>query len=217
MHIVARAVVSGGLMLSASLAWAADGASANLGITNDFIWRGVSQTDNRFAVQGGADYNDKTGLYIGAWGSNVDIKNANVRVDLYGGYRFKTDSGLMGDVGAITYRFDGGGLSFSELYGSLTFANYTAKLSHDWRNDRTYVEAGALYDLGSKVNFGVHAGHYTGGNINNPSGYNDYSVGLGTTVSDFDITLTVSDTDIRPATDRSNANVALLVKKTFRE
>jgi hypothetical protein len=47
--------------------------TANVALTTNYMFRGVSQTGNGPAIQGGFDYSYKPlGLYAGLWGSNVD-------------------------------------------------------------------------------------------------------------------------------------------------
>jgi len=47
--------------------------TANVALTTNYMFRGVSQTGNGPAVQGGFDYSyTPLGLYAGVWGSNVD-------------------------------------------------------------------------------------------------------------------------------------------------
>ncbi len=79
--------------------------SANLGITNNYMWRGVTQTDDDFAVQGGADVEFENGLSFGAWASNVDWGAGDVEVDLYGSYAFPLTDMVTGSVGAIGYLY----------------------------------------------------------------------------------------------------------------
>lgn len=47
--------------------------TANIGVTSNYVWRGASQTLNGPAVQGGVDYGDGSGFYIGTWMSNVNF------------------------------------------------------------------------------------------------------------------------------------------------
>lgn len=47
--------------------------SANVALTTNYMFRGVSQTDNGPAIQGGFDYQySPFNLYVGVWASNVD-------------------------------------------------------------------------------------------------------------------------------------------------
>ena len=47
--------------------------SANAAIASNYIWRGVTQTDDQAAGQGGIDWGYDSGLYAGTWVSNVDF------------------------------------------------------------------------------------------------------------------------------------------------
>jgi uncharacterized protein (TIGR02001 family) len=83
--------------------------SGNFGVTSDYRFRGISQTNLNPAVQGGVDIAHKSGLYLGNWNSSVSEWAApygSTEMDLYGGY--KTE--LMGiglDFGAIQYYYPG--------------------------------------------------------------------------------------------------------------
>ena len=45
--------------------------TTNLGATSDYRYRGISQTQNAPAIQGGIDYTNKNGFYAGNWNSSV--------------------------------------------------------------------------------------------------------------------------------------------------
>ena len=60
---------------------------STLGATSDYVFRGISQTDNDPAIQGGADFGYGI-LYAGVWASGLDFADAppaNAEVDWYGG------------------------------------------------------------------------------------------------------------------------------------
>jgi len=46
--------------------------SANIGVVSNYIWRGVTQTQDGAAVQGGLDFTHESGFYAGVWASNID-------------------------------------------------------------------------------------------------------------------------------------------------
>ena len=85
------------------LAQAADSPhsfTGNVGLVSDYAFRGVSQTDENPAIQGGFDYAHASGFYLGTWASNVTEKflnGANLEMDFYGGY-----AGSAGDLGFNT-------------------------------------------------------------------------------------------------------------------
>jgi uncharacterized protein (TIGR02001 family) len=86
--------------------------TGNFGITSDYRFRGLQQTDGDPAFQGGFDLAHSSGLYVGTWGSNVSSwaagphTSTKLEVDLYGGYKTEV-SGVGVDVGAIAYMYPG--------------------------------------------------------------------------------------------------------------
>jgi uncharacterized protein (TIGR02001 family) len=96
------------LTLSAGLvASAAAQLTGNLGLTSDYRFRGVSQTQNAPAVQGGIDYAHSSGFYVGNWNSSVSSQvytnGAGVESDLYAGYKKDVYKGITIDIGSYNY------------------------------------------------------------------------------------------------------------------
>ena len=145
-----------GALAAPSFVFAADAAPAsdftaayNVGLFSQYIFRGLTQTNNKPALQGGFDVNHKSGLYIGGWASNVSWlrDNANeavgpvyqsggsLEIDLYGG--FKTEvQGVGIDLGALQYYYPGAlnkavydKANTTELYGALSYGWLQAKVS----------------------------------------------------------------------------------------
>ena len=113
--------------------------SFNLGLVSDYRYRGISQTRLKPAVQGGVDLGLPGGFYLGAWATNIKwIKDlggdANVELDVYGGYKTEIMKGLGLDVGVLTYVYPSNKLNpdadTTEIYGALTFGPATLKYSH---------------------------------------------------------------------------------------
>ena len=78
--------------------------SANVAVATDYVFRGVSQTEEDPAISGGVDATNGF-AYVGAWASNVSYAgdpDTNVEVDLYGGVR-PTFAGLTWDLGLVGY------------------------------------------------------------------------------------------------------------------
>lgn len=97
------------------------GTSANIGLTSDYVWRGVSQNNNDPALSAGLDYEAENGLYVGTWASNVQNDGKDVEIDLYGGYAGSV-SGFGYDIGVITYQYPSAtDLDFTEIYANTTF------------------------------------------------------------------------------------------------
>ncbi|MCW8889543.1 MAG: TorF family putative porin [Sedimenticola sp.] len=169
--------------------------SANIAFTSDYIWRGTSQTDNGIAIQGGLDYAHESGFYLGVWGSNVDFNdNANVEIDLYGGYSNELSNGLSYDVGVIHYDYPGQGSSdFNEIYLGIGYSFISAKVSYDPEHENTYWEAGADFELPEGFGLGLHIGY------NDPdsgSEVTDWKIGVSKSYAGLDFELAYTDTDI---------------------
>jgi len=76
---------------TASLALAGTASAAevsfNVGIANDYAFRGISQTDEGVQVFGGVDVSEGM-FYAGAWASNVDFGDGtDGEIDLYAGIK----------------------------------------------------------------------------------------------------------------------------------
>ena len=82
--------------------------NGNVGVFSDYLFRGVSQTSNDAAVQGGFDYAHASGFYAGIWGSNISwlsdlalYTGSSLELDVYGGYK----GSFGGDFGYTDPRF----------------------------------------------------------------------------------------------------------------
>jgi uncharacterized protein (TIGR02001 family) len=95
------------LMMAAGVTASQAQVTGNLGLTSDYRFRGVSQTQNAPAVQGGIDYTQSSGFYIGNWNSSVSssmyTNGAGVESDLYAGYKKEIVKGITIDVGSMNY------------------------------------------------------------------------------------------------------------------
>lgn len=111
--------------------------SANVAFTSDYRFRGISQTDRDFAVQGGLDYVTHSGVYIGTWASNVDNFNpslytgdngAQAEVDLYAGYGRDLGDHWSMDINALYYYYPGA--STAGPNNEIDFWEYTPSISY---------------------------------------------------------------------------------------
>jgi uncharacterized protein (TIGR02001 family) len=92
--------------------------SGNVNLTNNYIYRGFTQTDGDFAIQGGFDVAHSSGVYAGVWASNIDFNDqtiqngdtvsSSIEIDLYGGYAGDFGNSMFNyDVGFIYYAYPG--------------------------------------------------------------------------------------------------------------
>lgn len=120
--------------------------TGNVGFASDYLFRGISQSHGKPAIQGGFDYAHESGLYAGVWGSSIawvsDAQNTSVplEIDVYGGYKSTFAGGDWNyDIGLITYNYPGSKdvtanasakADTVEVYGAIGWKWLTAKYSH---------------------------------------------------------------------------------------
>ena len=148
--------------------------TTNVGLFSQYVFRGISYTQKKPAVQGGADFAHSSGLYLGIWGSQISskaIQNAVGEIDVYGGYA--TTVGDFGvDVGFLQFIFPGGhytglGENYQTLEASVAVSWKMLKLKYSHAltdyfgfNDRTFGAGrgdskGSYYlDMTAAVPFG---------------------------------------------------------------
>jgi len=199
-----------GAMASAAQAQTAPAApestlSYNVGVTSDYRYRGISQTRFQPTLQGGADYADKSGFYIGAWASGIQwIKDTGTTVgvggikgglelDIYAGYKGAVGDAAY-DVGFLRYEYLDNNLAkvagfananTNEVYGAVTYGVVTAKYSHAISNlfgnadskNSYYLDLSANFDLGNGFTLVPHYGYQKVKNVVNAS-YSDYALTL---------------------------------------
>jgi uncharacterized protein (TIGR02001 family) len=172
--------------------------SANVSVTNNYIWRGLTQTENESAVQGGIDYAADSGFYAGTWVSNVKYGPSDVysyEHDVYGGYAFDA-GGVSWDVGLLYYNYDREA-EFDFLEGYVTMGLGAFSLGawvlldteaeegagQDFGAGGTYyVSADYGFEVGDGIEIGVHAGYHDGDFAEafngTDDGYFDYNISL---------------------------------------
>lgn len=208
--------------------------SANIGATSNYIWRGVSQTDDQAAISGGLDYAHDSGFYLGTWASNVDFGDtATAEVDFYGGFANEV-SGLGYDVGVIHYAYPGEAYDFTEVYGSLSFSLFTAGVNYIVDSEvkdvagqadlfidgDTYYYVSASYEVAPTWTVGGTVGYFDfdddgeGGGVANDISYTHYQLDIGKGAGDFgDFTFSVSKAEEESGDDSTKVFVSWA--KTF--
>jgi len=163
--------------------------TGNVGLTSNYIWRGVTQTDDAAAISGGIDYGHDVGIYLGTWISNT-TSAVGPETDLYIG--FAKDIGDFGfDVGYISYMYaqnnDVPDIDFEEIYVGGTWKMLSAKYSDD--GDNNYIEAAVDFEIAKDLSLALHYGSYS---FDVSAGdYSDYSIAL----NKGDWSFMLSDTD----------------------
>ena len=182
--------------------------TANVALYSQYIFRGLTQTDRRPAIQGGFDYAHSSGFYAGAWGSNIswisDFSpgvSASLELDTYLGFKHSIINDDFGyDVGYLRYNYPGNyrdvfGNSITkadtdELYGALSWKWVSFKYSHSIgtktfgipdSKDTYYADLTAAVPLPADLTLTLHVGRqkYKGADgANNVLTYTDWKAEL---------------------------------------
>ena len=173
--------------------------SSNVGLSSDYIWRGMSQTKGDLAVNGGFDLSTDMGFYIGTWASNANYTDTSMELDIYLGFSGEMAENMTYDVGYISViypGFDAG--DFEEAYVGFNIYGLSILYSDGQDDGPSYSEIGYSVDAGPGA-FSISYGEYEDQGDNTLIGY-DWSVGdfgLGFYYYDFeaDTASTNSDDD----------------------
>ncbi|WP_291381688.1 MULTISPECIES: TorF family putative porin [Achromobacter] len=228
---------------------AADAASpysltANVTLASQYRYRGLMQTNNQPAIQGGFDLTHASGFYLGNWNSSISWLNdsnrdvsAPVEMDFYGGYRGNLTDSVPVDLGVLQYYYPGDYPSgytspdTTELYAGIGYGPVMLKYSLALTNLFGFADSkySQYFDLSGNFDTGVwglvvnvHAGRQIVRNVDNGS-YTDWKLGV---TKDFGQGLSVSlaylDTNADRAVytntrgrDIGRATALLSLTKTF--
>lgn len=218
MRLIASAALATGVAFS-GLAYAESDnmgfkVNGNVALTTDYRYRGISQSDEGPAVQGGFDVGHETGLYAGIWASSVDFGDTggSTEVDYYAGFSGNIVENVSFDLGYIYYDYpqhdDSLELDFSEFYGSISFAGATLGVAY--APDYTLDFGSALYgyiDYAAALPFGLtlglHFGYTDVGERDEDNAqylgdgtYTDYSISLSKEFMGMNLGVAWVDTDV---------------------
>jgi len=166
--------------------------TAQFTITSNYVFRGVSQSSNLPAIQGGITYTFFTpGIYFNLWGSNINFQSpdgsqATVEFDTVVGIKnsFINDD-LTYNLSFSRYNYPKSASSYNELIGILSYkilfvtAAYSSN-AYNLHSDSHYYSVGINYNIPPEyifgfndVNFIASMGHYSLPLVAGSS-YNDY-------------------------------------------
>jgi uncharacterized protein (TIGR02001 family) len=197
----------------------------NVGAATDYVFRGVSQTDEDPQVFGGADVSSGI-FYAGVWVSNVDFGDStDAEYDLYAGIT-PTVGAVSLDLGVLYYGYvdapSGADLDYVELQakasvplGPATFGAgvYYVPDSYGHVDSSFYYEVNGEIAAGEKVSLSAALGRqeFDGG-----GDYTTWNIGAGYQLTDhlgFD--LRYHDTDKHRLGKIYDSRVVLSAKVTF--
>lgn len=195
--------------------------SGDVTFASDYAFRGISQTEEAPALQGGLSLSSASGLYASVWGSNVDfLAEGTLELDVMLGWSGAINDDWSTDVGIMRYGYPNAeidGSNFYELYGSLSYKDLTFGLAYSddyYANSGNfiYVYANYAYALSDNLSLDLHVGQNE--YDDSSASYLDWSIGLSTEVLGAGLSLTYVDTDI-DGSYLADSRVILAVSKSF--
>ena len=144
--------------------------TGNVGLFNQYIFRGLTQTDGKPALQGGFDYVHASGFYAGVWGSNIswmtDASYAGgsyaIELGTYLGFKMPVGDFTF-DVGFLRYNYPGRapltGIPAGFKKADVAVISYHGRehsflLRHDRLGDFTFRSFTGSYDLFQRPVYG---------------------------------------------------------------
>ncbi|MCZ8388969.1 TorF family putative porin [Achromobacter xylosoxidans] len=195
--------------------------TANVTLASQYRYRGLMQTNNKPAIQGGFDFTHASGLYLGNWNSSVSWLNdgnsdvsAPVEMDFYGGYKGNLAPDVPFDLGVLQYYYPGDYPSgytspdTTELYAGLGYGPVMFKYSVAMTNLFGFADSkySQYFDLSGNFDTGfwgltvnAHVGRQTVRNVTDGA-YTDWKLGL---TKDFGQGLAISVAYIDTNADRA--------------
>lgn len=186
------------------ISWAESSLTGNIGVTTNYMWRGITKSDDRAAVSSGLDYAHTSGWYIGGWTSSLDGSDSegNYELNLYTGYSFNAGP-VDFDFGFIDYRFPVGPApaDFGEVYIKASIKNFgvgayytvhkeAVEKNKLYLHDDFYLYLSAAFEVRKDLYLDLLIGR---NNFDDPNSM-DYNHGvLGLRKNDFTITFQKND------------------------
>ena len=150
--------------------------SYNVGVASDYIFRGISNTNNKGQIFGGVDASYGIG-YAGVWTSNVDFgtPNPDQEIDVYAGVK-PTVGDVSLDLGVIYYGYSKdkngapGQYGYTEIKAAASKAFGPATLGAAFYyspefpskgGEAIYVEANGSAPIGEKLTLSGAVGYQT--------------------------------------------------------
>lgn len=195
--------------------------SGDITFASDYAFRGISQTEEAPALQGGLSLTDTSGFYLSVWGSNVDfLAEGTLELDVMLGWSGAINDDWSTDVGIMRYGYPNAeidGSNFYEIYGSLSYKDLTFGLAYSddyYANSGNFIYAYANYSyaLLENLSLDLHVGQNE--YDDSSASYLDWSVGISTEVLGAGLSLTYVDTDINELY-LADSRVVFAISKSF--
>ncbi|OOG26406.1 hypothetical protein B1C78_04875 [Thioalkalivibrio denitrificans] len=196
-----NSAVTGALMMGAAgMTTAKAEVTFNAGVFSDYILWGTTASGNNAVVQGGIDYEDASGFYVGSWISTLGDGEGQ-EVDLYLGYEFEA-GGLEFDVGYVYYYYPGlDDADYGDIYASVGFGPVYASVNYAIHADDSDYEGSTVYAIGGgfeimpSISLDAELGYTEQKGEDGSDKWTFWTIGLTKSTNMGDISITYAQTD----------------------
>ena len=194
-------------------------SSANVALTSNYVFRGLSYSNNGVAAQGGYDIKqskEDKGWFAGVFASTVgDLGKKGLEIDGYGGWKGVFNPTLGYEVGAAVYKYTDSNFSndATEIYAGVNYETAYLKICSGSQSSGggsyNYIDLGATFIVMQDIDLNVHYGRYSSNSVTD---YNDFAASMNMDVKGYDLGLGLTYEDLNTT---NNLKFIATVTKEF--
>ncbi len=197
--------------------------SGSVTLASEYVFRGISMSDEDPAIQGSLNWQHDSGAYVGVWASSGEFAEGSIEADYYIGYGNEVN-GVNYDISVIYYTYPGDEVdaNYFEIMGKVGYdlgvVSLTTGVGYVPEGQDAYGDDDAVYLFSDATvpipNTPLSAGFHIGYTDFGSSDYTEWSAGLYATVVGLNLGLVYQDTDISNF-DNADSRVVFSVSKSF--
>lgn len=206
--------------------------STTITAASDYTFNGVTQTDNDPAIQASLDYAFDSGVYAGAWASNVDFgDDTDFELDAYLGKYVQLTDTVSADYGIAYYTYQGNNSdgNYAEAYTKFGYASEYGQTELNFWYSWDYFGTGAGHVISMIAhtfeiapNHAIRAsfdisnsldGEKWAWDVNQKKSYKHYRLAYQTSYEGFGIEIAAEDTSLDY--DYADERIVLAISSTF--
>ncbi|MCQ8820538.1 TorF family putative porin [Pseudoalteromonas agarivorans] len=206
--------------------------STTITAASDYTFNGVTQTDSDPAIQASLDYAFDSGVYAGAWASNVDFgDDTDFELDAYLGKYVQLTDKVSADYGIAYYTYQGNNsdANYAEAYTKFGYASEYGQTELNFWYSWDYFGTGAGHVISMIAhtfeiapNHAIRAsfdisnsldGEKWAWDVNQKKSYKHYRLAYQTSYEGFGIEIAAEDTSLDY--DYADERIVLAISRTF--
>ncbi|MCK8096173.1 TorF family putative porin [Pseudoalteromonas sp. 1CM17D] len=206
--------------------------STTITAASDYTFNGVTQTDSDPAIQASLDYAFDSGVYAGAWASNVDFgDDTDFELDAYLGKYVQLTDTVSADYGIAYYTYQGNNSdgNYAEAYTKFGYASEYGQTELNFWYSWDYFGTGAGHVISMIAhtfeiapNHAIRAsfdisnsldGEKWAWDVNQKKSYKHYRLAYQTSYEGFGIEIAAEDTSLDY--DYADERIVLAISRTF--